>query len=408
MKLLATTLLVCVSIVYVLATAFERQHAALFYVAAAAEAAMIGAIADWFAVVALFHRPLGLRLPHTAIVPSNKQRIAEGISRFIQSNFLDVDAIVARIAAYRPADRLAAWLTGTGNAPALARYVTRALSFSLEAIDDDRVRRFLLDRVSARVRQADLASLVGGVLEIVTENGRHHALLDEVLAATDELLSRDETRRYVAAEVARNVPFLKMMSDYLHLDLDEKAALKIMDVALARISEIRRDADHEMRRRFDTFVAGFIEKLKRDEATREKLARIRDDLVANPAVAGYVDELWDEFRDWLKRDLASPASAVHERVVDMVDSFGKSLDADRSIREWIDERILAAVPALVVENRAKLGKFVEDQINGWQERRLVTELERGIGSDLQFIRINGTVVGGLAGLLISAATHALR
>jgi uncharacterized membrane-anchored protein YjiN (DUF445 family) len=242
----------------------------------------------------------------------------------------------------------------------------------------------------------------------LTENKRHHALLDEALAGIDDLLSRPETRQFIAREIASNVPLLKKVSDYLHLDLDEKAALKVLDIAISKISEIRSDGDHEMRRRFDAFVHDFIEKLKSDDVTREKVARIRDEIISNPALVTYVDDLWNEFQEWLKRDLSIPRSTVHQRVVEMVSSLGQNLDADSSIKAWVDEKILAAVPVLVVENRAKLGKFIEDQINGWQERRLVLELERAIGPDLQFIRINGTVVGGLAGLVISGATHAFR
>jgi len=168
---------------------------------------------------------------------------------------------------------------------------------------------------------------------------------------------------------------------------------------------VRRDADHELRGKFDQYVAGFIGRLKQDPDTKAAVARIRDELLQNPALAGYVSGFWQQFRDWLGKDLTDKNSVTRERIATLVRAFGEQLEADREIRQWIDEQILLALPPLVEEHRAKIGRFVEDQINGWQEKKLVQELERHIGPDLQYIRINGTLVGGLAGVLIAALTQ---
>jgi uncharacterized membrane-anchored protein YjiN (DUF445 family) len=410
MKRLATGLLVLAAAVYAVAVKLEPQYPWLYYVAATAEAAMIGAIADWFAVTALFHHPLNLKfIPHTAIIPRNKERIALGLSEFIQQNFLTSEAVVQRIAEMQPARTLCRWLLRPENAETLAAYGTRMMAYGLGALDDERVRRFLHANLSALLRKADVASAAAGVLDVLTEGKRHHALLDEALAGLDDLLSREDTRRLIAAEVVKSAPFyLKSINQFLNLKLDEKAALKIVEVAVGKVSEVRRDQDHELRRRFDAFVAAFIQKLKDDPRTREKVQQLRDEALDNPALAGYVAGLWTELRAWLAGDLARRPSVVHERVVAMARGFGARLEADERIREWIDEQILAAIPPLVDEHRAKIGRFVEDQINGWQERKLVAELERHIGPDLQYIRINGTVVGGLVGLAIAGLTQLAR
>lgn len=406
MKMFATGLLVAAGVVYALATWFEGSYPWLYYVAAAAEASMIGAIADWFAVVALFHHPLNLRfIPHTAIMPRNKARIAQGLSEFIQQNFLSSRAVVERIAAFRPAATLCNWLLKPQNAETLASYFARVAAYGLTAVDDARVASFLLRAVSDKLRRADVAGTVAQLLDVLTEDRRHHALLDEALAALDDLLAREETRRFIAEEVARNAPLLKYFSDLLHLKLDERAALRIVEVALNKISEVRRDRDHDLRKRFDAFVARFIGKLKSDAATREKIHRIRDDLLANPALAGYIGGLWEEFRGWLAADLGADASVVRQRTAGLIVGFGEKIAADSGVQQWIDEQILTALPALVEEHRAKFGRFIEDQINSWQEEKLVAELERHIGPDLQYIRINGTLVGGLAGVLIAAITR---
>jgi uncharacterized membrane-anchored protein YjiN (DUF445 family) len=408
MQWLATGLLLVAGLVYAGAAWLEPRHPWLFYVSATAEAAMIGAIADWFAVTALFRHPLNLRfIPHTAVIPRNKARIAAGLSGFLQQNFLSADAVVARIAAFRPARTLCGWLIQPHNAAMLAGYFARLLAYALSAVDDARVRGFLLRAVSQAARRADLAAALAQVLDVLTENARHHALLDEALAAVDDLLAREDTRRFIAREVAGSAPLLKYFSDLFHLKLDEKAALKIVDVALRKVSEVRQDRDHELRRRFDAFVARFVEKLKSDEATRAKVHRMRDEVLESAALANYVGGLWTEFRAWLSADLQGEPSTVRQRAQSVVVGFGQKLGADPDIQQWIDEQILAAIPALVEEHRARIGRFVEDQINAWQETRLVEELERHVGADLQYIRINGTIVGGLVGLAIAVATRLL-
>ena len=402
MKLLATGLLVLAGAIYVAARTFEPGLPWLHYVAAAAEAAMIGAIADWFAVVALFHHPLNLRfIPHTAILPRNKARIAEGLSQFIQQNFLSSAAVVARVAAFRPAHTLCRWLLKRENAEFLASYATRLVSYALSAVDDERVRGFLARMVNDALARADVATVLAQLLDVLTENERHHALLDEALAGLDALLAREDTRRFIAEEVRKSSPALvRVINQVLDLKLDERAALKIVDVALKKVSEVRRDREHELRARFDGFVRRFIERLKTDPGTRDKIHRLRDEALDNPAVADYVGGLWDEFRAWLP-------GGMRGRLPGLIVELGEKLDADPAIREWIDEQILSALPSLVEEHRAKFGRFIEDQILAWQEEKLVAELERHIGPDLQYIRINGTVVGALAGLAIAALTQLL-
>src|SRR4051812_20894190 len=381
----------------------------LFWVSVTAEAAMVGAIADWFAVTALFHHPLGLRfIPHTAIIPRNRERIAVGISQFIESNFLTSAAVVQRIRDFRPARTLYGWLLRPENAEAVATYATRLVSYVLGALDDERARRFLQEAVARRLRQADIAGAAAQLLDILTENQRHHALLDAALGALDDLLAREDTQAYIAGEVAKAAPLLKRFSDWFQLNLDERAALKIVELAVQKISQVRQDRGHELRQRFDAYVSAFIEKLKSDDALRDKVHRLRDEALASEALGRYTGGLWDELRAWLAADLDRSPASLHQRVTAMLEAIGSTLRADREMQAWIDEQILRAAPALVEEHRAKIGRFIEDQVRGWQESRLVAELERHIGSDLQYIRINGTLVGGLTGLAIAALTELSR
>jgi uncharacterized membrane-anchored protein YjiN (DUF445 family) len=409
MKWLATGLLVLAGAIYVAAQALEPRYPWLFYVSVTAEAAMVGAIADWFAVTALFHHPLGLRfIPHTAIIPRNKQRIATGLSHFIQANFLTSAAVVQRIRDFQPARTLYAWLLRLENAQAVATYVTRLSGYLLGAMDDERVRHHLQQAIASRLKSADIAAGAAELLDVLTENKRHHELLNAALAALDEVLSRTETQAYIAGEVAKSAPLLKWLSDLFQWKLDQRAALKIVEVAVQKIKEVRASESHALRERFDAYVAGFIRRLKSDDALRERVHRLRDEALASPALAAYVGGVWQELRAWLAAEHDRRPASLHQRVTAMLESLGRTLRADREMQAWLDEQILNGAALVVEEHRAKIGRFIEDQIMSWQEQKLVGELERHIGSDLQYIRINGTLVGGLAGLVIALLTQLVR
>ena len=407
-RFVATGFLLLAVLIYGLSTFFGQLHPAMGYIAAFSEAAVVGAIADWFAVVALFRHPLNLKfIPHTAILPANKARIAKGLSEFIQQNFLSAEAVVAKIAEIGPANKLREWLLKPVNAKTIATLATRLLSYGLGVFDDERVRRFVLATVAAKLKEVDVAAAAGQILDVLTENKRHHAVLDEVLRLVDEAMASEETRDYIARAVVAESPLIDVVRR-MGWQLDETIARKIVNGVARTIEEVRGDPDHALRRRFDEFIAGFIDKLKRDESTRLKVQRIRDELLCNPALEGYIGGLWQDFRAWLASDLADPASRVHGAILGLVNSIGQKLDADPEIQRRIDEQILEGLPALVEDNRAAIGRFVEDRVNEWHDEKFVAEIEREIGRDLQFIRINGTVVGGLVGLSIYAVSHALR
>lgn len=404
-KRAATGLLVLVSILYVAATLLIPRFAGMAYVAAACEAAMVGALADWFAVVALFRHPLNIPLPHTAILPKNKARIAQGLGEFIQEQFLSTPALVAKITEFDPASQLARWLRRRDNAELIAGYFARAASFGVEALDDARVREFLHRTLTQRLQKLDTPALVADLLEVLTANRRHHQLLDQALAAVSELLARDETRQFLRREIAGQMPMLKWVNQVVHLD--EKAAAKLLEVAIARLGEVLADPEHDLRRRFDVLVEAFIQRLRTDPGTRAKVDQLRDELLANPAFGAYLWGLWSEFRTWISADATATDSTVKHVAADFVQTLGERLDADSGIRTWLNEQAVIALPRLVEEHRGGVGRFIERQINEWNDDTLVRELERNIGPDLQFIRINGTLVGGAAGLLIYSLTRLL-
>jgi uncharacterized membrane-anchored protein YjiN (DUF445 family) len=398
-KWVATTLFVLVTVIYLLARGFERRYPALALVAAFTEAAMVGALADWFAVVALFRHPLGLPIPHTAIIPRNKGRLAENLGAFIAGNFLGTETILERIRAFDPALKLAAWLVKRNCAETLGDYAARGTLFWLDAIGDMRVQRFVHGVVTARLKSIDLARLSGELLDVLTRHGRHQQLLDRTLRVVGVLLGRKATRALLAELIEKNLNALLRAFNFKNV-IGQYVARKLV-VGLARfLKEVAADEQHAFRRKFDVFVLDLIVKLKSDPQFRLKGEQVRDQLLASPEIAEYLKGIWLQLRDWLKSDLVSPDSNIKTQVTSAVLDIGEKLNADPQMQQWINETIQRMATALVEQNREKVGKFIADQVGAWDDRHMVRQVELNIGKDLQYIRINGTLVGGLVGLLI--------
>ena len=404
-KRAATGLLAAAGVLYVVATLFTPRYPLLGYLAATCEAAMIGALADWFAVVALFRHPLNIPLPHTAILPKNKARIAQGLGEFIQEQFLSTPALVGKIREFDPARQLAGWLRRDENTEAVARYAASALAYGAGALDDGRVRNFLQRTLVSRLSGLDASTLIAGVVEVLTEDRRHHVLLDQALAFLRDLLGREETRQFLRKEIAAQMPMMRWINQIVHLD--EKAATRLLEVAMLRLGEVLDDPDHALRHRFDAFTRTLIGNLRTDPATRARVGQLRDELLRNPALALYLGGMWTELRAWLDADLARSDSAVRRRIAAFALAVGERIAADAGISAWINEQIVTLAPRIVEEHRVSAGRFIERQINEWDDATLVRELERNIGPDLQYIRINGTLVGGAAGLIIYTLTRLL-
>lgn len=406
MKRIALGLLGLAACVYALATAMEGRHAAWGYVAAFAEAAMVGAIADWFAVVALFRHPLGLPIPHTAIIPENKSRIGANLAGFICNNFLSTQQVLAKLEQFDPAGRLAQWLARPGNGQQLGRLGVTAARYGLSAFDDERVRAFLGHAAASGLAKVDLSSLAGQSLEALTEGGRHQALLDDVLQQVAGLVEGEAVQEHITEAIAREIKALR------YVGLDQVAARlatrKVVSVVASTIGELAAQADHPLRLRFDAFTHEFIDRLQHDAAFHARGEKLRADLLAHPALGKYLHGLWDELLAWLHADLLRPESSIGARISALSQELGERLEADAAMRRWINEQITAAAPLAIERYREDIRRYIVERVDAWNTHEMTAELERNVGRDLQFIRINGTLVGGLVGLGIHAATQWLR
>ncbi|WP_418130364.1 DUF445 domain-containing protein [Variovorax sp. 375MFSha3.1] len=406
MKRVALGLLCGAALLYAVASVLHAQHPAWGYVAAFAEAAMVGAIADWFAVVALFRHPLGLPIPHTAIIPSNKDRIGAKLAGFICDNFLSTAQVLGKLRQFDAAGRIADWLARPASGEKLGEWGVAATRYGLSAFDDERVRDFMGRAAAAGLQKIDLSRLTGQALDALTAGGRHQALLDDVLQQVAGLLEGEEVQAHITEAIAREIKTLR----YVGLDqVAAKLATRKIVAAVARtIGELAAEPDHPMRRRFDHFVDDFVVRLKLDPEFQQRGEQIRAELVAHPALGDYLHGLWGELLAWLHDDLGRGDSAIRQRIASMAGALGARLQGDEAIRRWINEQIEAAAPLAIERYREDIRRYIEERVGEWNAQEMTAELERHIGRDLQFIRINGTLVGGLVGLLIHTATQLLR
>jgi uncharacterized membrane-anchored protein YjiN (DUF445 family) len=406
MQGIALGLLLGAALVYAIATALLDRHAAWGYVAAFCEAAMVGAIADWFAVVALFRRPLGLPIPHTAIIPHGRDRIGDNLAEFICTHFLSDQQVLEKLERLDASRRLATWLAQPRHAGRVGSYAADALAYALSVLDDDRVRAFFRGAVLERLDAIDVAPLAGRLLGVLTDEGRHQRVLDGVLRQLARLLDDDTVRASIAEVVAAEVKYLRFVG--LDQVAGRYATEKMVAAVIRLVAEMGADPAHPLRQRFDEAVAEAVRRLQHDPALQARGEALKAELLAHPAVGAYLQGLWSELLAWLKIDLAKPESSLRRQVVDGTRSVGEKLLADADMRAWINEQLRVAAPRWIARYREDIRRAIVTRVRAWDPAELTREIEAAIGRDLQFIRINGTLVGGLVGLAIHAFTQLAR
>ena len=407
MKRLATALLVLVTSLFIFAR-MQREMGPWAWIAAFAEAAMIGALADWFAVVALFKRPLGLPIPHTAIIPQNKVRIAENLAVFVRDKFLATDTLLEKIRSFDPAQKIASWLSIRSNSEILTDKILAMLLKGLDFIDDERVQTALRSAVQTNVQQMDLGKTLGNLLSILTQDNRHQQLLNEALKKIATALEDPETQKTLAGMIievsGREYPnLLQMLGMVTNTD---EFSLKIASSLVASINrwlhDIGDDASHPRRKQFDDVVEEFLESMKNDPAFHQKINSWKEMLLASPEATQYINGLWAQLKQWLRDDIARDNSSLREKIADSTTQMGLWLVENPSLRDSINDHMADAARSLAIDLRETIAHHIANTVKQWEDRELVHELEMSVGSDLQYIRINGTVVGGLIGIVLHA------
>jgi uncharacterized membrane-anchored protein YjiN (DUF445 family) len=372
-------------------------------VKAIAEAAMVGALADWFAVVALFRRvPVPFISRHTAIIPRNKDRIGENLGRFVQEMFLDTDSLLNLIRRHDPSNLLAQWLNAPGNADRVGRHLLQVMRGFLDLTDDARIQTFMRRAVHRAIDKVDLTQTSAMVLESLTKNNRHQALLDAAIEQLLKLLHKPSTREFIAMQLVR---WLKrehpIKAKMLPTEwLGEHSAELVANAVDSLLDDVALDQGHELRLGFNRAVDKLIVKLQTDPEMAERAEEIKDWLKEDASFNRYIGELWNDMRNWLKADLSSNDSRVQEKVRGAALWLGETLAADPALRDSMNQHLEQAARSVAPEFASFLTRHISDTVKSWDARDMSQQIELNIGKDLQFIRINGTLVGGTIGLIL--------
>jgi uncharacterized membrane-anchored protein YjiN (DUF445 family) len=365
---------------------------------------MIGGLADWFAVTALFRHPLGIPIPHTAIIPAKKDQVGRTLGGFVQKNFLARDVIAGRLRGLRIAERLALWLREPENARTISRQAATAIARALPLLEDDDVQKLIDGTVASRIRGTEVAPLLGKLLSLVTAGDRHQELLDEAirLAARAVAENHDLIRDRIAAESPWWVP----------TRVDDKIHEKVVGSIERTLSEIRDDEGHPLRIRFDNALHEFIDRLQYDPAVIERAEQIKNDTLDDDAVRRFSLSLWSDAKDALLRyaeRTTTPGEAGKPNALERgLTTIGEALLSDSALLQKADDAIVNAALAVVDKHQDEVGALIASTVAAWDPEVTSQRIELAIGRDLQFIRINGTVVGGLVGLGLYTISWLMR
>ena len=393
MRIAATGLLFAMAAIYLLAKAQSDAHPAWGFVRAFAEAAMVGGLADWFAVTALFRHPLGLPIPHTAIIPRNKDRIGDNLASFLRDNFLTASVVARRMRRIDVATAVGRMLASPPGEGRLREGASRLIANILEALDDERLGGMVKSAIASRMRALDIAPLLGQALDTAIDQDRHLPILNSIILWAQRTLDANEA-------LIRDMVHERAGSLLRWTGLDEKLANAILDGLRKLLAEMAADPAHPLRAKAEEALATLARNLQHDAETRAKVGRLKAEIIANPAVAAWLDGLWRAARAGLLKAARDPEAAIAGRFGDALRQLGATLQEDAELRRTINQFTRRATVGAVASYGDGIVKLVSDTIRGWEAQTVTDRLEAAVGRDLQYIRINGTMVGGLVGVTI--------
>jgi uncharacterized membrane-anchored protein YjiN (DUF445 family) len=402
-KALATLVLAGTLALFVTAKMLLHTHPVFGFVAAFAEAATIGGLADWYAVVALFRRPLGLPIPHTAIIQSNQHRIADKLGEFIEAHFLEPTPVEAKLRQVDFGSFIADWLRDPKRSADLARFTLRLLPEAFTATETSGLMTFITRRITTQLQGVDLAPLVAGTLRAFVQEGRHRGLLDDILRAVHETLTRAETMAMFRAKIRAELPTLLKL-----YRADKFLVKKIVASATAFFEEVRSDPQHPFRGEFDRMVLSFVDRLGSDPAYAGRIDGMKRDLLARPELGDLVRRLWSNARSFIERSASGETQVLQHYLTRMFMAAGEALAGDPELRAEINQGLVAVLTSFIADQKSGVSSFISDQVKAWDMGQLISLIEINIGRDLQYIRFNGSVIGGLAGLGLYTGEFLLR
>jgi len=397
-RAIATGLLVLMAVVFVVARATEWRHPAIGFVAAFAEAAMVGALADWFAVTALFRHPFGLPIPHTAIIPRNKARIARSIGHFLEHNFMTREVLSEEMRELDFAGMAAGWLKERDNRRAVATQAVALVPALVRAVEDEDISRFLQRALGASLSRMRLGPVAAELLEVLIAGGRHHAIFDRLLETAGVALERHKP--YIRQKVHEQSP------RWMPRAIDERFYVRIVD-GMQNVLDEMRDPSSGWRERFEVSIRDWAARLRDAPDVEEALSRGLEQALGHPLLRDYLGQVWGDVRERLLADAAAPDSGMASLLENALEDMGAALAGDEELRIKLNTALRSFAVDAASARRHAIAGLVQRVIDQWDTDTVTRKFELQVGRDLQYIRINGTLVGGLVGLVLHAVTLTL-
>ncbi|MGW9628562.1 DUF445 domain-containing protein [Microbacterium sp. NPDC055521] len=399
MKAVALGALIFMAVVFVFSFWLESRQPWLGYVRAAAEGGMVGALADWFAVTALFRRPLGLPIPHTAIIPHRKDEIGHTLGEFVETNFLAGDVVRAKLSTTALSRRLGEWLTHEAHAERVASEASTAASAVLRALSDDDVQSLIADLAREHLIEPDWAPSAGSWLQRIVDADAHRGAVDLAVDSLGAWLENNAAA--FQGLISRRLP--SWVPRLAHRFVDETAYSE----ALKFVRAVHADPRHPARIALDGYLARLADGLQHDDAMRDRLESAKTTLFDSPRVGELAAQAWNTAKTGLLTALADPESGLRRRATAAVAEIGQRLATEPALQARVDGWVTDAAVFLVDRYRHDIASIITDTVEKWDPAETTEKIELMVGRDLQYIRLNGTVVGALAGLAIYATAHAL-
>lgn len=392
-------------------TLFLEPSFSIRLIKAGAEAAMVGGLADWFAVVALFRRPLGLPIPHTAIVPQSKDRIADKLAEFVKEKFLNPEKLTDLIRRSDPSQRFADWLSQPKNSGKIGRHAANLISNWLDLMDDRTIKGFIHDAMRTALGKMDFSRTLGSVLEMLTKGGRHQQLLDSAIEYIAKTLENQQIRTQLSESFTEAIK--KELSFWQIVIPKEWASEKFTKIIYTNLNkileEISQNPKHELREKFDDILKKIVIKLKTDPEFIAKGNEIKAYITNNEQIISYANSLWAELRTWLSSDLehqSGTPSQIQQKIKTIGLSLGQKLAQDKELRDSINDHMENLATSAAPQFADFLTGHISGTVRDWNAKEMSEYIELSIGPDLQYIRISGTVVGGCIGVLLFLVSYA--
>jgi len=400
MKSIALSLLIFMALIFVITKVAAEHFKWIHFVRAFAEAAMVGAIADWFAVTALFRHPMGLPLPHTAIIPNKKDRIGESLGDFVQNNFLTEEALRTKLKAFEIERKVQEWLAVPENSAMVAEAISKNIPGVLNLLDDKEVRVFIEKNITLNLKGDEIAKLGSTLLETLTRNDKHNEIFNEMLKIVERIVY--ENKQIIWDNIKQESPWF--VPEFVNKRVYQRLIIRTGETFEA----IHKDREHPLRKKFTEAIQHFITQLRTSPEFHDKVEELKMEIITNPQVQQYVEQVLNDLKMRVIDDLSKPDSAIRKALQDNIFNFFNAIARNERLRKRIVSIIYDGLIRVVSNYRGDLGNLISSTIKSWDKKTVSDKLELSVGRDLQYIRISGTLVGGCVGLLIHIVTLLLE